>query len=381
MGRIESGQNKLGQLQSYLQQDPENLSLILATSECLLQLGQFIESESLIHQALDKQPEKPELLFLLATIKLAMQQPNAAITPLNTLCKLGIEHPSIHYNLAYAYFMKKDFEIAWSILEKLIQTEMATLPEAAILGAKVLHHLGKVTEAITLIEKHRQQIHTSETLGLLSLLYFDNQQPDLARQTAEQALTLDPQESQAQLTQATLQLDEVHCEQALTQFNHLLKINPENGRAYHGRGIAKMFLLDLTGAIKDFQTAIQYLPTFLGNYQALGWCQLANNNISAAKMTFEECLRQDRNFAETHGGLAVIDIIQGNLIEVQQKIQRALKLNANSFSGQFAQSLLLIQTSHAEKGQVELQKIIDTIQQQFHKNIPLIVRNRPYRYS
>ncbi|MNH31046.1 hypothetical protein D3C79_913770 [compost metagenome] len=56
----------------------------------------------------------------------------------------------------------------------------------------------------------------------------------------------------------------------------------------------------------------------------------------------------DRNFSETHGGLAVVDVIDGLEDEARVGIRRALKLNPDSLSARYAEILLL---QRADKGE------------------------------
>jgi len=56
----------------------------------------------------------------------------------------------------------------------------------------------------------------------------------------------------------------------------------------------------------------------------------------------------DRTFSETHGGLAVLHILQGRLDIAEPEVKRALRLDPKCFSGRFAQSLLLSKSDPAQ---------------------------------
>ena len=49
----------------------------------------------------------------------------------------------------------------------------------------------------------------------------------------------------------------------------------------------------------------------------------------------------DRNFAETHGGLATIAMLDGRISEGEESMRRALRLDPKSFNGRYARSLWL----------------------------------------
>jgi hypothetical protein len=57
----------------------------------------------------------------------------------------------------------------------------------------------------------------------------------------------------------------------------------------------------------------------------------------------------ERNFAETHGSLAVVTIMRGELEQGQKAMTTALKLNPHCFSGLFAQTLMMQAQGNAEQ--------------------------------
>ena len=53
------------------------------------------------------------------------------------------------------------------------------------------------------------------------------------------------------------------------------------------------------------------MPGHVGSRQAVGWCRVLQQDLSAARAHFEHTLAMDRNFAENHGALAVMDVLRG----------------------------------------------------------------------
>jgi len=72
----------------------------------------------------------------------------------------------------------------------------------------------------------------------------------------------------------------------------------------------------------------------------LAWCQIVKNDFVAAEASFNRSMEIDRNFGETHGGLAVVHVMQNRIDIAEPEIKRALRLNPQSFAARFAQSLL-----------------------------------------
>ena len=80
----------------------------------------------------------------------------------------------------------------------------------------------------------------------------------------------------------------------------------------------------------------------------MAWNQIVTNNIAGAKASFLIALELDRNFAETHGGLAVIAVLEGRHQEAEQEIKVALKLDPQCFSALYARTLLMSRAGHGK---------------------------------
>jgi Flp pilus assembly protein TadD len=65
--------------------------------------------------------------------------------------------------------------------------------------------------------------------------------------------------------------------------------------------------------------------------------------LDAAQAAFERALGLDRNFAETHAGLASVAAIRGQRAEAERLIEVAQRLDPKCLSAQFARSVLLDQ--------------------------------------
>jgi Flp pilus assembly protein TadD len=118
-----------------------------------------------------------------------------------------------------------------------------------------------------------------------------------------------------------------------------------------------MLSSELDNAIDDLQKAVRYMPEHLGTWHALAWAQIVTDRISDARQTLLACMDIDRNFGETHGGLAVIDILENHRESAKEHIKRALRLDKNSFSARFAESLL-VQDSDPEQARQIIQEIL-----------------------
>lgn len=64
-------------------------------------------------------------------------------------------------------------------------------------------------------------------------------------------------------------------------------------------------------------------------------------DVGAAHAAFEKALAIDRNFGETHGGLAIVAALQGREADAHLGIKRALRLDPQALSPRYADMVLL----------------------------------------
>ena len=69
---------------------------------------------------------------------------------------------------------------------------------------------------------------------------------------------------------------------------------------------------------------------------------MTNGDIKTARARFEEALRIDDTFAESHGALAVLDICAGDLEDAKRRVGVALRLDRDCLSAALAKSLLMM---------------------------------------
>src|SRR5262249_31376313 len=129
-------------------------------------------------------------------------------------------------------------------------------------------------------------------------------------------------------------------ERAQELLGRALELHPTSGRAWSGKGLAAMFGGDFAAAEAALVQAGGHLPPHLGTRHALGWCRILRRDLDGAEASFRKAYELDRTFGETHGALAVIEILRGAGNRAQRRADTALRLDPQSLSGQLAKVLL-----------------------------------------
>ncbi len=337
----------------FLKGDPANPSLALEVAELHTRLGEFAQAESVLVTALANRPADARLRSQLATTHIAANRPDEAIELLQSLLASGEQAPALRYNLAYALLLaRRPQEARDQLLAAVDRPEAPT--QARLLLARALHHCGDLEGAEEQIVAYlKDRPEDAEALGVAALIHLDASQPDRARAAAG------ADDLGALVTLGSLALDQEDQAAAHDYFTRATERHPSSGRAWSGMGLTTMLALDLDRAIENLKQAVRYMPDHIGTWHSLAWCQILKRDFAGAQESFDRAMALDRTFSETHGGLAVLHILQGKLDIAEPEVKRALRLDPKCFSGRFAQSLLLSK-SDPEQAQAIVQGIMSS---------------------
>jgi tetratricopeptide (TPR) repeat protein len=221
-------------------------------------------------------------------------------------------------------------------------------PRAPALKIQILHHLDRYDDALAAGEDLVKLYPDNRALmGALATLAIDAEKPELARAYAERAG--DNPEGRAAL--GFLTLGEHDTGTALEIFEQVLAAQPDNPRAWVGKGLALLASGGTAAASEALDRGAELFGSHLGSWIASGWTHFVQKDYAKARASFDRAIALDPNFSEIHGGLAVLDIIEGNITSARRRTETALRLDKNSFGGALAKSLLLEGSGHPRAGQ------------------------------
>lgn len=326
---------RLARLLGFLERDPENLALLGDAASAAFDEGQPKTAAELIGRSEVLAPISPALLHLKGMVALVLAKFDEAEAVFSTLHEQHPGEAAIRFNLAWARAMLDDHEGALAVLDD--QTA-ATVPNAAPLKVRALHHLGRMEEALaagTALAEVRPD--DRELMGALATAAIDAE--DLEQAKVYAARAGDEPEGLAAL--AMVRLDESEIGDAIALFERVLASEPENPRAAIGKGLALLAEHESAKAAEWLDRGAEGFGDHLGSWVAAGWAYFAAGDLSTSRARFEKGLSIDDTFAELHGGLAVLDIIEGELESGKRRTEVALRLDRKCFSAALARTLLL----------------------------------------
>lgn len=325
----------------FLAFDPNNISLRLKVIDLGIECQVWDLLKQVIYDGLNLEPDNIFFRGHAGVLALRDKEYLLACNHFEVVAASDNEpSPSILYNYAFSLFYLAEYERACSILEK-IAPSPETQKAVSVLSARCLHHMGRLEEAIELIEQLPVAEMDAETQGVLALLLHEVQRTADASEAANLALSRNPQQLDALLARASLEAELDRYDNARRDYVVATTAHPTCGRAWSGLAQLDMRDMQFDKAQEELELAVKLMPDHIGTWHMLAWIHILHGRAEEAKYAFDRSYEVDRNFGETHGGFAVVAAMQQQRKLSEQHMRRARKLNPDGFSVHYAELLLL----------------------------------------
>jgi len=341
---------RLKRLLTYVAADPTNQPLKIDAAEQAIEVGEPGIVADLFGR--DGGECSDRELNLLGVAQMQLRAFDQAAATFENLIGRGTDDPAVKFNLAWSLAMGKQFDRALQLLEPEVT---ASLPQAAMLHVQLLHELGQFDEAADLARGYIEQFPDHHGLAAaVSVLALDVEDVELARRTADKG----GNHPDALTTLGTLALGEQQAQDAIELFDRALATNTSLPRAWVGRGLAQLLMNEVDGASSDIDKGAEMFGDHIGSWIAAGWAYIVAGNLVEARNRFERALAIDENFAESHGSLAVVDVLENK--DARDRIVIATRLDKQCFSAAFAQSLMTARQGRPDSARAIIERILRT---------------------
>jgi tetratricopeptide (TPR) repeat protein len=325
--------DRLEHLETLLAADEANPHLLAECASAALDAARPLRAQAHLDRLRSVADSTPATENLRGLVALKRGRYAAAAEIFSALLPTAPADSALRFNLASALTLQAQHEQALGVLEG----GPISSGDAAALRIRLLHQLGRLdeilAEAASLAEAfpdHRG------LLGALASAAFDAEALERA-----QAFALRAQghhEGHAAL--GLIALHEGRQADAAKEFDTALTLYPGSGRALLGQAAVLMLQKNLVEAADVVRRVAETYGTHLGSWLTLGWLQLLQGDRVSARATFEKALDIDDTFAEIHGSLAVIEVLEGRLERAERSITVANRLDPEGFSAALAKALV-----------------------------------------
>lgn len=344
-------------LTRFLTQDPSNLSLRSQAIASAFAVGAWDEAEALLEEGFIQAPDNAELHAHAGYLALRNQQYPDAQSHFEQALANGLALLQIRYNLAFAQFQQGLHQESLNNL-KTIAAEDGMTHDMHLLHARCLHHLGQREAAIEVLQKLASDKPEAE--GLLALLLHELDRSEDALAAANRALANDPNQLEALLARASTLIEQDQYGAARHDLEFATQQHPHCGRAWSGLAQLDFRDFNFDRAQLALEKAVVQMPNHIGTWHLLAWLFIMKGDVAQAKTAFQRSYEIDRNFGETHGGLAVIAALEGQPKLADEYIKRAKRLNPNGFAAQYAAMVLLEKQGKAAEAKALFTRVMET---------------------
>jgi tetratricopeptide (TPR) repeat protein len=332
---------RLARLAGLLRQDPANTLLLTEVAEAALAAGALEEAEGYVEQGIREEGLTPHWLFRKAKLRLAQNRLGEARELLDGVRQAVPPHPGVDHDLAYIAFREGDLSQCTAILSPWIdarETADHALGAAQALWLRAKHHQDELQEAWAWIEARGVNLAPAAA-GVASLIAVDLEQMTAAETLSSIALRANPDQPEALVARACVALGERDTEQAQALLSRTVESHPHQARAWSTLGYVDLLQMDPARARNHFGKALELEPRNLAALIGLGWSNLSLNDLEGAARAFEAAVDIDPEYAEGHGGLAVVAAMSGSAHRSAAEVARARQLQPGSVAARYAQAI------------------------------------------
>jgi tetratricopeptide (TPR) repeat protein len=165
----------------------------------------------------------------------------------------------------------------------------------------------------------------------------------------QNALTLNPEFSQAHCNLGLIFNQQHNYAKALSEFRKALAINPKDAITYNGIGAALRAEKDMAGAIKNWQTAVSLDPKLATAHYNLGTAYEMQKDVDRALESYRQAVKNDYRLGEAYYRMGLIMERKHLNDEASEQYERALKVASNAEFSEDARTRLAT-LSNSKKG-------------------------------
>jgi tetratricopeptide (TPR) repeat protein len=179
-------------------------------------------------------------------------------------------------------------------------------------------------------------------------------QKDQALACYQEALSLDPDCTQAYLSRASIYIEQGRLNEALVDCNSALQREPERAVLYVLRGLVYTRLGNVKRALEEANDAIRFDPQLPSAYMLRGTARFKNGMLSEAVTDVKQAIRLRPNDAKFHAELGRLLAQMGQHEQAARTYAKVLELSPNFHEARLQRGMALREAGEAAEAEAEL---------------------------
>jgi len=300
----------------------------MATATQLQAQGRLQESEQLLQQILQRQPQHAFALHLLGVIAHLVGKQEIAADLIQKAIQINGDVALFHSNLCEVLRHLKRYEEALLHGERAV----ALIPEMAMAHSNlgIIYFDRKDYARAEQCQQRALEIDAklAPALNNLGSIYRERKDKKVALDYYQQAIAANAQYLEALNNYGALILEDDRIDEAAESLNKALQINPNYAEAICNMGGVHLAREAPETALSFFQRALALRPVYIEAQMGLAKTWQALENLANAKTTALDAIQIDINNPKAHALLASIHVELTCPEQAEQEYETALTLDA-----------------------------------------------------
>jgi tetratricopeptide (TPR) repeat protein len=226
-------------------------------------------------------------------------------------------------------YMKGDYQAAFEAI-KGVPADIRE-PRFFAYRAQLLLGVGRVDEASKDIQQALSlNPNYSDALALQSIIAIVQNDKERALDVAKKAVAADPKSATALIALSFAQQANFNLEGALESLQQAVQVNPNDALAWARLSEVHLMFARLNQALEAAQKAVALDPNLARTQTVLGFAYLTQVNTTESKSAFEKAIELDQADSLPRLGLGLAKIREGDLQAGGREIEIAASLNPNN---------------------------------------------------
>ena len=226
-------------------------------------------------------------------------------------------------------YMKGDYQAAFEAI-KGVPSDIRE-PRFFAYRAQLLLGVGRVDEASKDIQQALSlNPNYSDALALQSIIAIVQNDKERALDVAKKAVAADPKSATALIALSFAQQANFDLDGALESLQQAVQVNPNDALAWARLSEVHLMFARLNRALEAAQKAVALDPNLARTQTVLGFAYLTQVDTTESKKAFERAIELDQADSLPRLGLGLAKIREGDLEEGGREIEIAASLNPNN---------------------------------------------------